>query len=210
MGNNPVLHNDPLGDTLIDDQGKNISFNMDKRGNITWGKNVTADIKREGELMAKTETGRKILSDMASGEHDVTIKIDQHMIFQKDGVFKLGETKSEVDDKTGKLTRTDITIYERTIQAAIDYVSGGGIANPEKVSMELGNASYPLALVSKDDIVGSVGVHEGTHATDRMSNSILTPLATYNRHERDPRANQETYVNELIFQKIIPKLFKAF
>ena len=156
MGNNPILKNDPLGDTLIDQQGKNISFKMDKKGNITWGKNVTADIKRVGGLMAKSEIGRKILNSMASAKHDVTIKVDKETVNNDNGNFKLGNTRSTVG-ADGKLTRTDITLYEKTIETAMSYVTGNGAISPEDAKIAPGNKEYELAQVTSDDILGSVG-----------------------------------------------------
>jgi len=209
MGNNPILKNDPLGDTLIDQQGKNISFKMDKKGNITWGKNVTADIKRVGGLMAKSEIGRKILNSMASAKHDVTIKVDKETVNNDNGNFKLGNTRSTVG-ADGKLTRTDITLYEKTIETAMSYVTGNGAISPEDAKIAPGNKEYELAQVTSDDILGSVGVHEGTHATDPGSNASVSPRATYDERESKPRANQDTYLDDIILQKFLPLIFKQF
>lgn len=68
MGNNPISHNDPLGDTLIDSKGNRISYTVDNKENITWGKNATADVKRLGYLMSKTKIGKEIFSKMVGAE----------------------------------------------------------------------------------------------------------------------------------------------
>ncbi|MBN9386218.1 MAG: hypothetical protein J0H74_36000 [Chitinophagaceae bacterium] len=209
MSNNPILKNDPLGDTIIDQQGKNISFKMDKKGNITWGKNVTADIKRMGGLMAKSEIGRKILSNMASAKHDVTMKIDKATIKGENGNFTLGHTESTVGSN-GKLLRTDITLYEKTIEAAMSYSTANGAISPEDAKIAPENKDYEIAQVTSDDILGSVGVHEGTHATDVGSNAAASPRATYEERESKPRANQDTYLDDVILQKFLPLIFKQF
>lgn len=59
MGNNPILHNDPFGDTLRGSDNKAVSFSQDKKGNITW-KNATGDIKKIGDLMLKTKGARHL------------------------------------------------------------------------------------------------------------------------------------------------------
>lgn len=201
MGNNPILHNDPLGDTLVDQNNKNISFSTDKKGNITWGKNVTDDFKKMGDLMSKTPGGLTILSEMASAEHEISLTIDTKTNTYKNGEATFGNTRSTLGED-GKLQKVEITLYAKTVEIMRDYANrGDGIMAP-------GNKAYSTKLLTADDFLGSIGVHEGTHSIDPKSNAVLNPTATELQRERQPRKNQDNYLDIMTISKIIPFIFQ--
>lgn len=49
MGDNPISKSDFLGDTLIDASKKNVSYQIDRDGNISWSKNAPKDMMRNQE-----------------------------------------------------------------------------------------------------------------------------------------------------------------
>jgi len=71
MENNPILNMDFLGDTLINPNGTNVSYTVNKNNSITWSKGTSKDIQTIGNAMAKTEIGRKILKTISNAKHDI-------------------------------------------------------------------------------------------------------------------------------------------
>lgn len=137
--------------------------------------------------MAQTEIGRKVLSDLDKADFGVSVVLDKETVLNENRTFTRGKTSYEVgsDDK---IVSAKITIFEATIKAQQDYVS-------ERGQIPVGDKSYEARLLTTDDIIGSVGVHEGTHPTDKGSNPVNSPKSTYSEREEKPNANQKQHLD---------------
>jgi RHS repeat-associated protein len=189
---NPIRFIDPDGMAhwIAGTDGERVTYEVNEDGTVKWSDNASDDLKKVGGLMAQTEIGRKVLSDLDKADFKVSIILDKETVNNENGTFTRGKVKYEVgtDDN---ISSAEITIFEATIKAQQDYVS-------EKGQIPVGDKSYDAKLLSTDDIIGSIGVHEGTHPTDKGSNPINSPKSTYFEREEKPNANQKQHLDSLI------------
>jgi RHS repeat-associated protein len=197
MGNNPILINDPLGDTLYDSHGKAISYSVNKDGTVKWGKNVTADWKRVGDAMSKTKSGLKGLNSMKDAKYGITMKIDKTST--PSGIW--GNTDKTYTwnkaTKTGTVIKADITIYEAKLQDFTKKVQSGSIGVGDQ-----GKLYTDLAKVNDmDDMIGAVAAHERTHATDPQNIKESIENSKLGKHydvEKVPEQNETKFLQETI------------
>jgi hypothetical protein len=55
--------------------------------------------------------------------------------------------------------------------------------------------------VTTDDVIGSEGVHKGTHVTDKNSNNNDRGKRTYEQKEQKPLENQGKHIEAVIKAK---------
>ena len=203
MGNNPILKNDPLGDTIVNQNGQKISMTFNNDGQINFSKNLNDDVREVATGMSQTKTGFSILKSMADSKARISISIDrENIVLSSDGNIKGGVTESILSQNTinGKplgeayISKAKITIYAAGIKKIFEE-NGGEISVGGKI------------LTSKDftlsNVIASFGVHEGTHSTDKKSSSSLNPKASKIDIEKKPYENQLKFLNELKNKKPI-------
>jgi hypothetical protein len=194
---NPIRFNDPDGREFIDQKGKHVAVTFNKDGTLKFSKNANADLVKLANLMGKTEIGMKMLHTMNDSKTQISMKIDnEHVVYDKNGMIKGGVTEPTISQKTinGKpvgekyISMAAITIYEAGIKKNADDNGGRLSINGTNVDTK----TTPI-----EDIMGSFGVHEGTHATDRGSNSNVSPKAPPGSTEIKPYANQLLHIQQL-------------
>ena len=193
---NPIRFIDPdgRGATWIEGtDGKKVTYTTNKDGSITWSKNASADVKRVGEQMSKSEVGRQQLKALSDSKMAVSITIDNKTGNNDNGNFKRGETTFLVDSK-GNPVKAEITIHEGAIKEQLEYVTENG-------QVPVGDKSYSAKEVTSDDMVGATAVHEATHVTDPDSNGYTNKNATTEMKEKKPNENQQKHLDEVIKNK---------
>ena len=203
MNNNPILYNDPLGDTLRGANNAIVSYSKDKDGNTVW-KNATNDITRVGNLLLQNSVGAALLDKLISNDRNNTLTIDQNTTKKgigadgKEGTI-LGETTptvrtstirqgGKIISQTTKVIKESIVIYEKAITEAYN--------NSNKLSMTFHGRLTSILGNSLADVLGSVVAHEITHATDKNSQQTTNPNATLSEIEKKPVDNQASYLIE--------------
>jgi RHS repeat-associated protein len=193
MNNNPIRFNDPLGDTLIDKKGNNISYTFNKDGSINWSENVTDDWKRVGNALSKTKSGRAKLDKMNSVKWDVTMTISP-----KNDPKDLGNT-TYLPDSKGNITQADIVIFEGTINH-MDARIQQGYTHPSPKGLLI---DALLKIGDVESVIAGVASHEATHATDptniRQSISNATRKTKYDI-ENLPNTVERTVLYENLFR----------
>jgi len=197
MNNNPIRFSDMLGDTIVNNNGANVSFTVNKDRTIAWSENVSADIQKVGNAMAKTAVGLSVLQKMADATYDISISVDNTKVIYTDDKGKeydqpgagrketLGVTK--VTAENGKVERADIKLYSKALEA----VSTAPEGKIKYITLE-----EKKVLTSKFGVeanMGATATHEGTHATDKGSMRSLKA----NNPEALPHANEFKYYEEL-------------
>ncbi|OMP74653.1 hypothetical protein [[Flexibacter] sp. ATCC 35208] len=131
---------------------------------------------------------------MVNAKHSISITIDKVNIKKyPNGATAAGETKtsaSVVRDASGKeisrdFKKPEITIYEKALEPKVgqdNMVIGSG---------ETGDVKN----LTMEDQIGAIGTHEGVHATDRNSSSVVNPNAL--NVEKAPYEKQVKYINEI-------------
>jgi hypothetical protein len=66
---------------------------------------------------------------------------------------------------------------------------------------------FSTKLLSTDDFLGSVGVHEGTHASDPKSNGAINRQIPSSEREKQPRENQDNYLESITIGKALSLTF---
>ena len=54
-----------------------------------------------------------------------------------------------------------------------------------------------LSNYTKDQKIGAVGTHEGTHITDKNSNYVQSPNSSSKQVESKPNVNEATYYRQI-------------
>jgi RHS repeat-associated protein len=162
--NNPIRFIDPDGtvpQTIVDGAG-NVAYT--KKGGYT--KHATADIKRVGNAMMATPTGRAQWNSMSDASHNISITVssESKVSTAADGsqTFTLGETENgrSINSETFEVTSvnsSDITIYEGSIEAFVE----GANSNSSELRQ-----SYAANTETIDQAIAGVAGHESVHATN--------------------------------------------
>jgi RHS repeat-associated protein len=196
MGNNPILRNDPRGDTLWDQQGKAVTYTTNKDGTLSWSKNASADWKRIGNDLAKNEEGMTVLNSMANAEWGITMRVSE-----ENDPTDLGRTTPHYtwDDKTQsvKITSADVVVYEGSIKemqgqtdAGLQHIGPRGEAYDQL--FKLGDEESALAATA---------AHEGSHASEYdniNAKARNTHLGERNNTETIPQRNELNYLQQAI------------
>ena len=148
---NPVNCVDPNGKWVVGIGKRHVYYDSNSR---KW-RNASRDIMRLGNEMAKTKTGLKTLQRMLEVDYPITLIFDElHLKKEGRGVL-LGITKPIlVRENNGKkrFKSVTITIYTKAIEDE-EYRDKKHIG------------------LSESEILGAVGVHEGTHGTEKKASS---------------------------------------
>ena len=168
----PVNNIDYNGKWVIGINGTKVRYDFDTN---KWSRNTPCDVRRIGDAMVTTETGRAVLKRMLETKHPITIKLDTEnvLIDETSGETILGNTNTKTyKDRQGKPIKfksSEITIYLKAIQ-------------------EAGHNDIRYENLTYDEIIGSNAVHEGTHATDKEASGALSP----NKDTEQKAKNVET------------------
>jgi hypothetical protein len=139
---------DPTGQYIVGTDGKPIQYTI-SNGNISWSSNTSADVQRVGNAMLQTTTGTESFNNMINAKHPISISINN----LEQSFSKLGLCENRRPDtfNPDDIESSKITIFEKNI-----------LKQQEKAPIKYGNFSV-------DEIIGSVGGHEATHATDKQN-----------------------------------------
>lgn len=178
---------------IVDSKGRAVGYDVNKDGSLKWSKNATADIKRIGNAMAKTDVGLKALSSLKDSKVQVTMKLDsKNVIVEKSGATRLGYTQPTATDGKGNVTKTTLTVYEK----GIEKMSNSTVEKPS-TTINLNNTPINLSNYTKEEIIGATATHEEPHNTDKNSRSFTNPNATSDEIESTPRANELQYYQQI-------------
>ena len=198
-GNNPIRYKEVDGKFFEDSKHHRVELDINKDGTLKWGKNATDDMKRIGADMAKSGVGLKALTTMKNAKYGISMEIDTKTIRKgADGSYIRGETtgtgtSTTLPDgsKKNELTHQKIVIYE----AAIKEQTAVGDENGKT---EFGGKFYDNKGLGLEDRIGSVGVHEGYHATDPKSNPLLSPKSSTEELEKKPYQEQQNFLDDVL------------
>jgi RHS repeat-associated protein len=194
---NPIRFVDPDGMAptwIVGADGKNAAtYKKDKDGNVIW-KNATADTKRIGNAMLKSNTGKEQLDAMISSDTKLTLKISPESkvrnVKQSDGTYKHVVTNGEtIPDKKGTTYNTATKEYK--ILSATIVVYEGSLSygiNP--------SCSGQQAGLTIEEAIGSIGVHESVHAIDKKQINKELGQKGFDTEDK-PNKMEQKYIDEI-------------
>jgi hypothetical protein len=156
VANNPMIFTDQTGAYIVGMDGKPV-FMEKVNGKLQMSANASADIKRAGNSMLVTATGRSTMRQMIKAKHEVTMTIDN----ETEKPDRFAETIHTYDKKTGKLLKADITFYMKTINNFVEKPSEPD-DGPQTKKQKDNN-------FTSEDLLGVNGTHEGTHAANPLA-----------------------------------------
>ena len=196
MANNPILKNDPLGDTLWDANNKAITYTVNKDGTLKWSKNVTSDWRRIGNDLAKTKTGMAGLNRLANAKWGATMKVTADNDPKSYG-RTTPHTSWDASGKNVVVRSVDIVIFE----GAIKEMQGQTDAGQNHIG-DRGQAYDMLfKLGDEESAVGATATHEITHGSvyDNLNKSERnSTFGEHNNVEAEPQSNELNYLRESI------------
>ena len=195
MGNNPISINDPLGDTLYDNNNKVITYKVNKDGTLKWSKNVTEEWRRIGDGLAKTEMGLKQLDNAKKAKYGITLSISQD---SPPDLF--GQTSYKTEK--GSLKKADITLYEGNNEKENTFINGGGSYSTKQG--KLYQALYKAG--NKEGALIADAAHELVHAADKLNVEYQQRNVKYGE-QNDVEARPER-VETIVLTEILKNMKK--
>ncbi|MCC9037071.1 RHS repeat-associated core domain-containing protein [Chryseobacterium sp. C-39] len=163
---NPVNYIDPDGrapEWIRGTDGKKVTYKKNSDGSLTWSKNVTADTKRIGNSLARTNEGMNRLNSASNAKHEVEFKINK----KKDDSKAFGYTEPEykLNKEAGKyeLSKMKIVIFEGTLKTKSKEVSESKGLLWSAEALEYGKLHDNGDV---DGMISATAAHEIWHATD--------------------------------------------
>ncbi len=182
---NPLRYTDPTGMYLVDEKGRRVTYNGSTG---IWSKNATNDIKVIGNAMMQTKTGTSLLMDMVNVNYPISMEIKNF----RNGIdtnYELGKTDINWVKRdyirNNKVVSSVISIGNVKIEIYLDQIKRE-LHNIRQYNV--GKEMYKDVGLTVEQIIGTVGVHEGTHAMD--------PLRDANRESR-AEENEKKAIEEL-------------
>jgi len=145
--NNPIKYIDKHGSIIVDSCG-HIAYDA-KKG---WTKYATTNVKRIGNAMFKTSTGKMQWDKMVKSSVRITLEISNKSKKADPSGYRLGISNSIFSGD--KLNKTTIVIYEGSIK---DLMNDNGVANKGVTAM------YKNNTITIDEKIAAVAGHEAEH-----------------------------------------------
>ena len=190
--NNPIKLVDPNGEEIVGTDGKAVTYSYDEQGKVIWSKNASDDIKRIGNAMLQTETGKEQLDKAISSQTKITFQIKD----RRDKSTIMGDAQYGIPkdyDGTTELKSATINIYEQSIKEIL--ASGEFGSDP---CLEL--ASYWASQdgdTGLDNYIGAVAGHEIEHIVSQ-ANRVLC----YNYRQNKTAQNKSA-------KELVPNIIKV-
>ncbi|WP_368407542.1 RHS repeat domain-containing protein [Chryseobacterium gilvum] len=202
--NNTIRFIDPDGrqpEWIVGKDGKAVTYKQNKDGSLIWSKNATADTKRIGDEMAKTKTGLSRLNKMRDAKHGVEIEINKTAKDAGNWAETTHPKKLGRNEKTGEVTSNyaKIEFFEARIEKRMEEHK----AAPEGTKFIGANYNELYDLWTNEGmsaVLGSIGVHEGNHATDPANLKLLGENIAKGKNndlEKGPDAEEGKHLKEL-------------
>ena len=151
---NPIRFTDPTGMYILGKDGKRVSYNTNTK---SLSKNAPDDVKSIGNAMLKTSVGKTILIRMLKSSYPIK------MNFGETHDAKYGKATTTIKIYTSPLKKTTRSIFKVEI-----------ILYKEQIQNHLSDdVMYSGKGLTKEELIGAIGTHEGEHATNPEANSTL-------------------------------------
>jgi RHS repeat-associated protein len=199
--NDPIRYVDIDGNDFVDANGNKMTYKLDKKNNMIWSSNTSADVKRFATAMQATKTSRESFSEMYKSDIKVHFTLSAEVVkdIRKDGDEKVigvdytyGATsfvnkppdygQKANDDGTMTHTEINVVIYEGSIAEA--QTSGTGI----------------LKGLTKNDGIAVAGSHEKEHSVNKEQINGQMQLKYKNKPfdvEKKPNKTMNKVLKEL-------------
>ena len=198
--NNPVKLVDPNGEDIKipGKDGKPISYSINANGNIAWSKNTSDDVKRIGNAMLKTTTGKDQFDKMIDSPVEIHLSISQEERIEPlpnsdDMQLTFGQIV-DVHDKDGSLVSEEITIFEGTINTYINH------KELFPFSENSPHFLYNTTNLTNEELLGIECAHEDAN-TSQENYNLRHGNQSNAAIEEAPRAVQNQILKELINAK---------
>ena len=196
VAGNPVKYKDGDGRSIVDNHG-NEAVIIGDDGKIHYTLWATDDIKTVVNAMILTDIGSEIVKNMVGSTNNIQIvlnTISQGYLDSHDNITDtpigedaMGRTTS-YRTESGNLPDATITIYLKAIKREMDVPQGmSNVVTKD-------NTDIKMSKFSETEVIGATATHEGTHATDKTSNSTLNKDKM--NTEAKPNANEGKFYKQ--------------
>lgn len=146
---------------IVGTDGKRATYTTNSDGTLKWSRNASADTKRIGNAMAKSEEGLKQLNTLKDSSVATSLKIDKTEMPNRWGV------SNTTWDAKGNAIKSEIIIYEANLKQFVTDVNVSGCSNTKDEQ----TAEYVKAAQNNDldSIVAADAGHEIVHSTDKKN-----------------------------------------
>ena len=200
--NNPISIIDPNGEEIIGTDGKAVTYSYNDKGDVVWSKNASDDIKRIGNAMLRSETGKEQLDKAIVSN----TKISFNIVDRGEKPSLMGDARyvtAPSYDGIKEPKSATIYIYEQSIN---DYLSSGLFGEDAALNIGTFWASQDKET-GLDNYMGAVAGHEIEHIVSQV-NRILT--AAHKKNQTYSSYEARELMPNIIKTKILWEMYLRF